>query len=314
MLVFLIIYSMKELIKYYYNIEVLEFRAIDVDVYVLKSQSNNFIFKKTQRTKEQLEIIEANCNYYAYERNRIIRNRFGELFTINNENNYVMVILNRVKKNVPKELQFIPVREISVIPEIWENKVLLIEKKMFEYKKINQSIGSIIFYYIGLAENAIAIMRRYKVDDKQILFIQRERVYYPNYELNYYDQSNMLIDYKSRDLAEFYKSKILKTSLDVNEVYDKLNFYRFNEVEMAYFLSRIIYPTYFFDNLEKRNIEIINHIINKRIEMENFIGQIMDYIARHYNSINLYWIKKRVNYNSTLITPLQSGTSSFIAS
>ena len=41
-------------------------------------------------------------------------------------------------------------------------------------------------------------------------FLCHKRMYYPNNTINYFDPTNFIVDYKSRDVAEYIKSCFLK--------------------------------------------------------------------------------------------------------
>ena len=68
---------------------------------------------------------------------------------------------------------------------------------------------------------------------------------------SYYDASNIIIDHYTRDIGEYIKDLIIKNKFN-NKV---INFSVFSYLDRILLISRIIFPSYFFDLFDKFILE-----------------------------------------------------------
>ncbi len=72
-------------------------------------------------------------------------------------------------------------------------------------------------YYIGLTENAISYLKYSNLKNNHI-GIQHIRVKYNDNLTNFYNPINLIIDYKVRDIAEYFKSLFFDSKIDIKNI------------------------------------------------------------------------------------------------
>ena len=106
----------------------------------------------------------------------------------------------------------------------------------------------------------------------------------------------MVIDYKVRDLSEYIKSVFFNTnniSLVINKLFNK---YYFDKLNSSLFISRLLFPSYFFDMFEDIVYNNVNEnkiecIIKKSSSLENFIGLLI----KRFNIQTIGWIEVKLH-------------------
>ena len=97
----------------------------------------------------------------------------------------------------------------------------------------------------------------------------------------------MIIDSKIRDVALYFKSNFFNNNivLSMKQIIDRLNM---NLDEAILFISRMIYPDYYFDIIDEiitynSNDSRLKECIKKNTTYENFIQNIYEYLNHNYN-------------------------------
>lgn len=163
--------------------------------------------------------------------------------------------------------------------ELWSDKNDYLEYQISQIGKKYPLIRESFSYYLGLAETCIALYNEINTSNLP-LYLSHDRIKkeYTFYEL--YNPFNMVLDFKVRDVAEYFKSSFFG---DKENILDELlNFISYNRLlyeEWVLFFIRMLYPSYYFDCYE----EIINErlpedklkkIIEKNQEFEMVLLQI----------------------------------------
>jgi len=286
---------MKNVINYYYGIIVNEF----------KKRDNSFIFIINDIEFEFIQYyddINKLLNIYSilknYRRNShdIIINKNNNFITYYENNPYILLKkIKYSKKNIELDdiLEYdcnIYIREELNWKKMWKDKIDYYEFQIGEnglkYPLLKQSFG----YYLGLSEIAINLLNY--VNYKNITYcISHKRIEKID---NLYNPINMIIDNKSRDIAEYIKLKFFSNDIKLEEITNTINKKIFTKDEILLFLARLIYPSYYFDIYEKiyKNKEFekdLNKIIKKNVEYETFLKQI-------YNQIKLLYVIPQIEF------------------
>ena len=243
---------MKNVINYYYDIEVKEF----------KKRENSFSFYIGNNIYEFIECYE-NINSllniytilksYGKEVDELLINIKNEYLTFYEGKPYILLKKNKYyKKKIKLEDIFnfdcnIYIKDKISWKTLWQEKIDYYEIQMEENKLKYPLLNKSFHYYIGLSEIAISLLNY--VDYESIKYcISHKR--FDNLE-NIYNPLNIIIDNRTRDVAEYIKKKYFSDSFNINEIINIIDTMVFNNDEIILFLSRLMYPSYYFDIYDK---------------------------------------------------------------
>jgi len=291
---------MKNLINYYYNLIVTEFRKIE----------DYFVFE-VDNVKYEFLFFDGNLNN-LYKNYVLLnsRNKYCHQIIINKDNSIVTFYENKpyilLKKNVYLRnrvtLEEIFNYDIQVYEkyefnwkELWKNKIDYYEYQMnqlgFKYRLLRESFS----YYVGMSEVAINILNY--VDKKRInCYICHNRINYKEEMDEFLNPVNIVIDNRTRDIAGYFKTNYINDNISVEEVLNYLNGIKLDYNESLLLLSRLIYPSYYFDMYdkiiqEKISEEKINFYIKKNVHYETFLKQIYKYLRFRYRIPEIEWLE-----------------------
>lgn len=287
---------MLDYINYYYGIypptinEVLNGYSFYVD-------SEKYYFIIYNRELDELDEL-VKLNKFMIENgslvHEIISNRFNETICNFNNNNYILM---RVYVN---ENKIVSIDDICYFVNnhflnenykkilrtnwalLWENKVDYLEYQMGHLIKKYPFLYSTIDYYLGLSENAITYYKNLSYFNNNIIpiGILHKRIKLNSTLFDLYNPLNLIIDFKVRDFAEYIKDCLINDG-DYKSVIDKIfKNYFFDKLNLSLFLSRLLFPSYFFDNFDNiirddLNENIIIKITKKSSKIEDLIKDLI---------------------------------------
>lgn len=285
---FFITITMDNLIAYYYNLSIDKFKNIDNGLLV-ESNNNLYIAKEIQNMDNFNQILpNLTSDYYP----PLITKEGNYTFNYNGKSYLLFQAINPADK-IENHLLNIPVLSNITInySKIWENNIDYFIRRITESEDREVDEINYMNYYIGMSENAIAINERAKrINGATRICISHFRIKYPNYSLTYKDPSELMIDYVSRDIAEYTKSKFFYDEMDFKEVIALINRYQLSDKEIMFLIARLMYPNYYFDLLSDKNIEEREIIINKRKSYEKFLLNLLKQIKTTNLFIEIHWL------------------------
>lgn len=240
---------MRNVLSYYYNLsfdKITEYKEYSI----LECNAEVYVFKKSiqdiELTKKIVTYLESN-NILTH---KIIFNKEGEIETQYKNEKYVLLKLNKITDELDDNFFVLPVNGETInVASLWEEKINYYMRQISELSLGKELLIDSFNYYIGMAENAIAMYNRaYKADLP--CSVCHRRIRYPNYAINYLDPTNMLIDVRVRDLAEYIKSRFFYGEITANDVEKYIIKNRFMNEEINILYARLFYPTYYFDLFE----------------------------------------------------------------
>ena len=298
---------MKNIIEYYYNLQLVELQEKQNN-YTFKIKNNNYILKEYNNNLDNInDIYTLNKyinNYYPID--KIILNKYNVPLTKVNNTYYILI-----KTNERKELKLSIISNLSNIklPEIkslernnweilWSNMIDYYESQIGQNEKKYPLIRESFDYFIGLGENAISYLVNTKKEVQKE--INDNKVLSHNSLYNsLYDPLNIIIDHKSRDVAEYIKISFFNNNKNIFKELDEYFFYnRYSLYGIRVLYARIIYPSFYFklyDEIfrEKKEEKELNKIINRINEYEIYLKDIYLYLNKYYNIPNIEWLKKQ---------------------
>ena len=223
----------KEYISFFYNdsyyliqsTEISEETIIELSRIVDFLENHNIFFHQFIKGKNNY-LFNYNNKYYVLMKIRIFYEReitLKEILTISNIN-----------------IESLKLNKINIAQRI-ENKIDFLEQYIANYEK-NYALED-LNYYIGLSENAILLYNLFEVKS---MHVAHKRIHKNEKTIDFYNPLNIILDTKSRDLAEYVKTLFFET--DYNLIFDSLKYIKLEE--WFFYFSRLLYPSYYFDCLE----------------------------------------------------------------
>lgn len=301
---------MKNHLEYFYNIIVDNISKInddykfiyDDDLYLITPFS-----KDNKQFKQMLEInnLLKNYNILLHE---IIYTKNKTIITSYNEKNYILF-----KINITNNLD-ITLHDITYLSNIgtnvnfdnnwlkfWTTKIDYFELQIHEMGNKFPLLCEHFSYYIGLAENAISYLNNTlnesSITPFDFMSITHYRVSRDDKLLDFYNPNNLVLDHKTRDLAEYLKSAFFLKKDFKQELYNFFNYNILSEFGVRLLFSRLLFPTYFFDLYEQiidghKDEKEILAITSLSEEFEEFLNDIFYYISNFINIPKIQWLIK----------------------
>ncbi len=286
--------------------------------YIFEYHQVYYIFEPiTRPLNEMEEILRLNeySSFYNSSIGLIEKNIEGKYITILN-NKYYVLISNRTPNRriyfsdllVVKD--FIPLNNFMLLKRndwvnLWSKK-----NDYFEYQKeyIKTKFPILYYsldYYIGLSENAISyigqVEREMKPSERDHLVLAKKRVHYNDNLHEFQSPLNIVIDYKERDVSEYFKSLFLDDCYNEEEIINYLKELPASGFGMGLLMGRMLFPSFYFDLYEKIVNDVIPEkeiykIIDKSDDYEYFLRFIYFEINKIIKIPRIDWLHKDVVY------------------
>ncbi len=291
---------MKNLINYYYNLMVKDFKKID-DYYLFDIDSIKYVFMPFDSDINNLHKIYSiliKNNKYCHE---IIMNKDKSIVTIYSNKQYILL-----KKNIYLT-NFVTLEEIfsyDVIvyenqklnwDKLWKEKIDYYEYQMsqlgFKYKNLKRSFN----YYIGLSEASINLLN-YIDKDNINFYICHKRILNKENMDTFLNPLNIIIDNRTRDIAEYFKINYINENISLKKIIEYLDALRLDYNECILLLARLMYPSYYFDVYDKIiqervNEEKIEFYLKKNVYYETFLKNIYKYFRKNNKIFEIEWLE-----------------------
>ena len=236
--------------------------------------------------------------------NEIIFNKNKEIISIYNNHSYILMKLftNPLKKITLEEINYfansLKTKNKSINwAALWEKKIDYLEKIISENGKKYPLITNSFNYFVGMAENAIAYYNSITFDEYTDYVISHKVIRYNDTIDAIYNPLNLIFDYRVRDLAEYIKNSFFNNNPNISkEINNYLKNYPLTITETKLLVSRLMYPSFYFelyediliDNMDEK---IIINIINKLPKYEKYLDNIITYLSKIYGIEEISWLK-----------------------
>jgi len=298
---------MKNIINYYYNFNLLDVYLVD-NKYYFNYKNNDYFFIVFDRPIEDAQSIYNLFLELKKRRlltNDIILNKDNQIITFVNNTPYIL-LKDNVKNNQINinDILYIQNNTINILKDkklFRNNWINMWEAKIDYYEQImNNSLGkykilnSTIDYYIGLGENAISYLVNNKITNS-VLCLSHKRIDINKSAFDFYNPINYILDNRVRDFSEYIKNLFFLDMISINNYKYFLDYMNFTREEYILLISRLLFPTYYFDmydNIINYNLDekVMEDIINKTDSYISFIRDIMMYII-YQKRINIPFIE-----------------------
>ena len=299
---------MKELLNYYYYILTDRINMKNHDYYFIY-RNNYFAFYRYSGSLEKTrELFNLNTYmiYNGYKVNKIILNKNGEILTSYGNNYYVLVLLTYHGKNLISLKDIMEFNQgtsnLNLLDHsnwysLWSLKIDNIEYSINHLRLKYKLLYSSIYYYIGLSENAISYLKYLNLDNKNKC-ISHKRVLANSTIVDFYNPLNLIIDYRIRDLTEYFKSCFFNKTCTVLDIINSFKKIKMSEIDYLYFYVRMLFPSYYFDLYDQilsgmQDEKSILKITSMQEEYEYLLYEIYLVIKSKFNLVGIEWINKK---------------------
>lgn len=301
---------MNNFIKFFYNMKVTNTNFINN--YYEFNHNNNYY---------RLYILNEEYNIYNYNNiytinkelinntlmSEIILNKDKNIITTYHNINYILLKINcNINKNITlEEIDYLS--KVKIVNNnksnwglLWSKKIDYLEELISENGKKYPQVVNSFNYFIGLSENAISYYNNIDIDNNMMYYISHKVLRPTDKVDSLYNPLNIIYDYRVRDVAEYIKNSFWK---DNHNIYNELNNYLYknnlslNEVKLL--ISRVLFPSFYFDLYEdifnyNKDEKILNNIISRIDEYEEYLNSIIIYFKRFYPIDEIEWLKKKI--------------------
>lgn len=302
----IVVKSMLNEINFYYRIYPEKIYNENQDCYFYIGNIKYYLVLFTRKEKDFHIILTISESFK--KRNvlidEIILNKDGSYFSQINGNNYILLKIN--ENNLSKSLveinSFDKLLKTSKKEEIdyvswnvlWAMKIDYYEKNAMKIIEKNRKVKESFDYFVGMAENAIVYVKETLEEEKEEpLVISHKR--FNNDFTGILNPFNFVIDYEARDISLYIQKKFFDSIFPFNEIEELLNTNTFSSFTLKMIFARLIYPTYYFDVLDKIikgkncNKEIEN-IIFKIDSYEKFLIEIYEFFSEYHKIPRIDWL------------------------
>lgn len=301
---------MNNFIKFFYNMKVTNTNFINN--YYEFNHNNNYY---------RLYILNEEYNIYNYNNiytinkelinntlmSEIILNKDKNIITTYHNINYILLKMNcNINKNITlEEIDYLS--KVKIVNNnksnwglLWSKKIDYLEELISENGKKYPQVVNSFNYFIGLSENAISYYNNIDIDNNMMYYISHKVLRPTDKVDSLYNPLNIIYDYRVRDVAEYIKNSFWT---DNHNIYNELNNYLYknnlslNEVKLL--ISRVLFPSFYFDLYEdifnyNKDEKILNNIISRIDEYEEYLNSIIIYFKRFYPIDEIEWLKKKI--------------------
>ena len=299
---------MNNFIKYFYR--------IDIDKVIYNEKYYSFVYNGYLY---RLYIYNDSIGdvKFLYDVNRkLIGNTLVSEIIINQQNeilstyNGISYILLRIFVNVNKK---ITLDEISFLSRtlyreginvdwgiLWSKKIDYLEDLINENGKKYPLIVDSFNYFVGMAENAIEYFNSIGIDKRYKYVISHKVIKKDNSVEVLYNPMNITFDYRVRDVAEYIKNSFFNNNYNIsNELILYLKREQLSLMEVKLLISRLLYPSFYFEMYEdilidNKEEKILVDIISKLDDYEDYLAQVISFFKINYDIEEVLWLKRRI--------------------
>ena len=303
---------MNNYFNFYYGINVFEIFS-DKGIFSFNYNGINYYFVEYDRDKKDIKSIVSICEELKKRNiitNELVLNKFNGYITPYNNLLYVLIKENSRKYKIDiNDVLYIQNNTYDLLVDnnmirnnyidLWKTKIDFYEKKIIDIRNKNKLIDNTFDFFVGLGENAIVYLTNNNVRISRFVLSHR-RIDEKRNSFDFYNPLNYILDNRARDIADFIKSIFFYESISKEVIFNFLNYINFNREEYILFIARMLYPTYYFDMIDKiiinnENDIIIKKIIDKTNDYINLIEELFYYINNNLrmNIPIIEWIIKK---------------------
>ena len=304
---------MEKTIEFYYGKTLHAIKKIS-NHYYFESEGEMFFFvpfNKASSVLNEIMQVSHELKQKKIEVHDIVMNKNGELMTIVNDVNYILLKINGELNQKFDIFDIIKLNDRLTLQNtktqlyrndwasLWSSKVDYLEYQIRELGKNKRILLETFSYYIGLAENAIAYVIKttnsFAISSLEKVTLCHSRLYYPNYKLNYMNPLNFIFDLEIRDISEYLKHMFFSDDDAFRELQIYLSRKKLSRFGYQMLYARLLYPSYYFDIFEsimnnEESEKKLLRIVDRVNEYESFLKNVFYELERYSMMEQIDWL------------------------
>ena len=274
--------------------------------YYFNFDNKSYIFMKCDRQLNELNSIFSLYRELVTKNifvDDIILNKNDQVISLVNNTPYVLLKDNTKSNNININ-DLIDNKKLlrNNWINLWGTKIDYYESYSNELLKKYPALSNSLDYYIGLGENSISYLVNNSVKNSSVV-LSHKRIQFNNTSFDFYNPFNFIIDSRVRDFAEYMKDLFFNSeNFNYDEYIRYIDYMNYTKDEYILLISRLLFPTYYFDLFDQivnENIseDIIKNVLNKNSEYISFLKNTFYYII-FTKRINIPIIEWIINYQN----------------
>ena len=235
----------------------------------------------------------------------IIINKDNQIISYFNDVSYILIkIFSNINKSISlEEISFL---SKSLYQEklninwgvLWSNKVDYLEELINENGKKYPLIVDSFNYFVGMCENAISYFNSVSLDGNYKYSVSHKVIKFDDRVDVLYNPMNIIFDYRVRDVAEYIKNSFFSNNYNIfNELVLYLNNNNLTLAEVKILISRLLYPSFYFEMYEdilidNKEEKIILDIVSRIEGYEDYLNKVITFFRISYNIDEIGWLKQ----------------------
>lgn len=297
---------MKNTLLYNYNLEPSELKEEKDGSFSFYIDYDKYYFIKVQRPLDDIrDIFEIVKNSREYH--RFVFNKFQSIITESSNEMYVLlkakgpengeIDITDILKGADKYEKKTSTLNRTDWGNLWSEKVDYLEYQVSELSSEHKIVRKSFSYYVGLAENAIEYFNLLDTKDLPTV-VSHRRMKYPFISKRYADPLEIVLDYRPRDIASYFKTKFFEESNPIAEVRYLTNKKVLSPLEYNLLFCRLLYPSYYFDGLKRvledgEEDDTLLKYITKVNDYERFLNEVYEIFKEKSSMIKIDWLIKK---------------------
>ncbi len=299
---------MKNAINYYYNLEPGNIHQYNKQLKFVINNITYIFIPYSRQTDEINDLYKLSLSLFqnGIYCHQFIPNINNSLITNINNIPYVLLktyIINNRKINISDLIFFSNSTLINVENKLrrdnwyllWTNKIDYFEYQISQFGKKYPIIRESFSYFVGMAETSIILFKNINNNHGKVLSVNHQRVSSDDTLLDFYNPLNFIIDYKIRNIAEYFKKQFFENNLSYDDIIYYFESESLNQYDCVMLFIRLLFPTYYFDIYEKIILENEDEkklipIIIKIKDYENLLKKLYNYLINIAEIPNIEWL------------------------
>lgn len=288
---------------HFYDIEL----SKQKDIYFFRYKKDLYSFEKISDIFQFNEILDVLQKISLKKYFAVIPNIYNQVLTCINGEYYALFLRKNFSFLLLEEIVYIsqiPLDKLNHLNKtswdiLWSKKIDYYEYQKQSVSELYPMINESFYFYVGMAENAISYVKynfQYEKSNSHLSFYLCHKRIDLN---NLFHPKNFIIDYYSREIAEYIKYLFFSNKYKDKNFYNFFKSFYFSYNDYILIYARLLFPSYYFDVYE----DIVNNklqekklklIIFKIREYNIFLNYIHTIICKFVEIPSVEWIKKEV--------------------